>query len=238
MNSSSDPAKPGFDAYASDYDAALAEGLSVSGESKDYFAQGRVDHLAGRLRDLQYRPGSILDFGCGTGTNVTVLLGLEGVTSLLGVDVSDSSLKVARKAVPDPRATFSILDQYRPDGRFDLVFTNGVFHHIPPPERASAMDYIFRALRPGGLLAFCENNPWNPGTRYVMSRIPFDRDAVTLTATEARKLIRTSGFEVLSADFLFIFPKALGGLRKLEKYLVRYPIGAQYQILCRKPVAR
>jgi len=233
-----DPAKPGFDAYASDYDAALAEGLSVSGESKDYFAQGRIDHLSGRLRGLQFHPGSILDFGCGTGTNVNFLLGLEGVTSLLGVDVSESSLKAARKTIPDHRASFSLMDRYQPDGCMDLVFTNGVFHHIPPPERAGAMDYIFRALRPRGLLVFCENNPWNPGTRYVMSRIPFDRDAITLSAGKAKGLIRTCGLDVLSTDFLFIFPKTLSFLRNLEHHLVRYPIGAQYQVLCRKPDGR
>src|SRR5262252_4828691 len=56
VNVMNDPAKPGFDAYASKYDAALAEGLSVSGETKDYFAQGRVEHLAGRLRELRFRP--------------------------------------------------------------------------------------------------------------------------------------------------------------------------------------
>jgi len=231
------PAKPGFDAYASEYDSALAEGLSVSGETKDYFAQGRVEHLEGRLLELQFRPASVLDFGCGTATNIPFLLELNGVSSLLGVDVSESSLSVAMRTITDKRATFSTLDQYRPDGRFDLVFTNGVFHHIPPQERAGAIDYIYRALRPGGLLALCENNPWNPGTRYVMSRIPFDRDAITLSAPEAQGLIRTGGLEVLHTDFLFIFPKSLGFLRKLEPRLVSLPFGAQYQVLCRKPVA-
>jgi SAM-dependent methyltransferase len=234
----SDPAKPGFDAYASQYDAALTEGLSVSGETKDFFAQGRVEHLAGRMRELQFWPDSIMDFGCGTGTNSPFLLNLDRVASLLGVDVSESSLNIARRAVPDKRAAFSVLDRYRPDGRFDLVFTNGVFHHIPPSERAGAIGYIFRALRPGGLLAFWENNPWNPGTRYVMSRIPFDRDAITLTSREAEGLIRAGGFDVLRTDFLFIFPKMLAFLRGLEPSLVRLPFGAQYQLLCRKPIAR
>jgi SAM-dependent methyltransferase len=230
----SDPAKPGFDAYASQYDTALAEGLSVSGETKDFFAQGRVEHLAGRLRELQFQPVSIMDFGSGTGTNSPFLLNLDSVTSLLGVDVSESSLNIARRTVTDQRAAFSVLDQYRPDGRFDLVFTNGVFHHIPPPERAGAIDYIFHALRPGGLLAFWENNPWNPGTRYVMSRIPFDRDAITLSSREADRMIQSGGFEVLRTDFLFIFPKMLGFLRALEPSLVRFPFGAQYLLLCRK----
>jgi SAM-dependent methyltransferase len=234
----SDPAKPGFDAYASEYDAALAEGLSVSGESKDFFAQGRVEHLSGRLKELQFRPGSIMDFGCGTGTNTPFLLKLNGVASLLGVDLSAASLNIARGAIPDKRAAFSVLDQFQPDARFDLVFTNGVFHHIPPTERAGAIDYIFRALRPGGLLAFWENNPWNPGTRYVMSRIPFDRDAITMSAREAQGMVRAGGFDVLRTDFLFIFPKVLGFLRTLEPLVSRFPLGAQYQLLCRKPVAR
>jgi SAM-dependent methyltransferase len=237
VKSVNDPVKPGFDAYASEYDSALAEGLSVSGETKDYFAQGRIDHLTGRLRELQFRPNSILDFGCGTATNTPFLLALDGVTSVLGVDVSESSLDVAKRTITDRRAEFSVLDRYSPDGRHDLVFTNGVFHHIPPQERAGAIDYIYRALRPGGLLAFCENNPWNPGTRYVMSRIPFDRDAITLSAPEAQGLIRTGGLEVLRTDFLFIFPRALGFLRKLEPRLASLPLGAQYQVLCRKPVA-
>jgi SAM-dependent methyltransferase len=235
VNTSNDPNKPGFDAYAAEYDAALSQGISVSGETKDYFAQGRVNWLANRLRNLQFRPASILDFGCGIGTNTPSLLNLEGVTSLVGVDLSESSLDIARKTIPDKRAEFSELDRYRPDGRHDLVFTNGVFHHIPPPERVDALSYIYRALRPGGLLSFWENNPWNPGTRYVMSQIPFDRDAITLSAGQAQSLIRASGFEVLHTDFLFIFPKALGWLRKLEPSLARLPFGAQYQVLCQKP---
>ena len=155
---------------------------------------------------------------------------------LHGVDVSESSLDAARHAVRDARAHFSLLDRYPPQGNCDLAFTNGVFHHIPLQERAEAINYIYRALRPGGLLSFWENNPWNPGTRYVMSRIPFDRDAIMLSSIQARAMIQTAGFEVLQTDFLFVFPNMLRSLRTLEPWLARLPIGAQYQVLCRKPV--
>jgi len=230
----SDPAKPHFDEYASDYDSALAQGISVSGESKDYFAQGRVEWLESQLNRIDFHPSSVLDFGCGVGTNTPFLLQLPNVTSVLGVDLSASSLDIARRAASDGRAAFSTLDQFKPQGNHDLVFTNGVFHHIPPPERADAVDYIRRALRPGGLFAFWENNPWNPGTRYVMSRIPFDRDAITLSAPEAQRLVRAAGFRVLRTDFLFIFPKAFAPLRRLEPLVSRLPFGAQYQVLCVK----
>jgi len=83
-------------------------------------------------------------------------------------------------------------------------------------------------------LAFWENNPWNPGMRYVMSRIPFDRDAVTLTAPETRRLLQAGGFEVLRTDFLFIFPRVLSWFRCVESLMTQLPLGAQYQFLCRK----
>jgi len=48
-------------------------------------------------------------------------------------------------------------------------------------------------------------------------------------------LLRAGGFDVLRTDFLFYFPRVLRLLRGLERLLVRLPLGAQYQVLCRKP---
>ena len=98
------------------------------------------------------------------------------------------------------------------------------------------MRLVYKSLRPGGIFSFWENNPWNPGTRYVMSRIPFDRDAVTLSAFQARRLIQAAGFQILRVDFLFIFPRSLSWLRVFEPGLTKLPFGAQYQVLCRRPI--
>jgi SAM-dependent methyltransferase len=226
-----------FDEYADNYDAALEQGLSATGESKDYFAQGRIEWLAGCLRALGFIPRSILDFGCGTGSATPFLLGLIGAESSLGVDISPKSLETARRVHGAERALFGVVDECAPGGDRDLAFCNGVFHHIPVAERAGAVDYVFRSLRPGGLFAFWENNPWNPGTRYVMSRCPFDRDAITIPAPSGRSLLAARGFEIVRTDFLFIFPRALRLLRWIEPRVSRLPLGAQYQVLCRKPAA-
>ena len=74
----------------------------------------------------------------------------------------------------------------------DLAYCNGVFHHIPPAQRAEALALVNRALRAGGLFSFWENSPWSLATRYVMSRCAFDRDAIMLTPPEARSLLRKS----------------------------------------------
>ena len=176
----------------------------------------------------------MLDFGCGTGSATPWLREVLGAGRVVGVDVSEGSLRVARRDHGSPRADFRRLDRYAPAGELDAAFCNGVFHHIPPGERAAAVAYVHRALRPGGVFAFWENNPWNPGTRYIMSRVPFDRDAVTLTPPEARRLLRGGGFRVLRTDFLFVFPRALGWLRPLEPVLASLPLGGQYLVLCRK----
>lgn len=233
---SSDSANKGqaFDEYAAAYDAALAQGLSVSGEDKSFFANGRIAWLAGCLKEISEKPRSALDFGCGTGSATPFLFELLEISSLVGVDVSAKSLEEATRSYGSPRATFLLFNQYEPSETMDLAFCNGVFHHVPLKERAGAVEYIHRSLRPGGLFAFWENNPWNPGTRYVMSRIPFDRDAITLTPPESRRLLRGGGFEILRTDFLFIFPKMLRWFRLIEPWVARWPFGAQYQVLCRK----
>lgn len=225
---------PEFDAYATDYDSALEQGISVSGEHKEYFAQGRVDWLAARLEKLNFAPTRIFDFGCGTGTGARILVEKYGAAKVLGVDISGSSLDTGRKLHGAAGVQFQLTGEYQPAGEMDLAFCNGVFHHIPLAERAGAVTTVFKSLKAGGLFAFWENNPWNPGTRYVMSRIPFDRDAITLSPPEARRLLKAGGFEVLRTDFLFIFPRFLGWLRACEPSLASLPLGAQYMVLARK----
>jgi SAM-dependent methyltransferase len=223
-----------FDAYAAEYDAQLARGISISGEDKNYFARGRVVWLARCLARLQKHPRTALDFGCGTGSATPFLLNQLKLNSLVGVDASVQSLEIARRTHGD-RARFIPLAEYRPEGSFDLVFCNGVFHHISPCDRVTALDTIYSSLRPGGVLAFWENNPWNLGTRYIMRRIPFDRNASTLSPPAAQRLLRKRGLEAMRIDFLFFFPRFLAWLRWLEPGLIRLPLGAQYQVLCQKP---
>ncbi len=228
--------KPGsvFDRYAESYDHALACGLSVSGEDKEYFARGRIAWLASCLRGEEPRPADVMDYGCGSGSSTPLFFEVLEARSLAGVDVSRRSLEEARRRFGADRADFFAVEDYTPREEIDLVFCNGIFHHVAPEKRREALGYVFRCLRPGGWFSFWENNPWNPGARLVMSRIPFDRDAVMIRPGEARLLLRATGFEVVRTDFLFIFPRFLRWLRWGEPHLAKLPLGAQYQVLCRK----
>ncbi|MBA2684764.1 MAG: methyltransferase domain-containing protein [Gemmatimonadaceae bacterium] len=222
-----------FDAYAESYDEALALGLSFTGETKDYYASGRVAWLAKRLAERKHAVRSVMDFGCGTGSGVPFLFDGLNAKMVHGVDVSAPSLDIARATHTRDGATFAMIEGKLPP-TFDLAFCNGVFHHIPVAGRHSAAAYVHEALLPGGLFALWENNPWNLGTRYIMSRVPFDRDAITLTPPETRRLLRDAGFDIVRTDYLFVFPHALRALRPLERWMASMPIGGQYLVLARK----
>jgi SAM-dependent methyltransferase len=223
-----------FDAFTDDYEDALEQGIRLSGEDRAYFAQGRVNWVGKRLAELGEMPRTILDFGCGTGSTTPYLGALPGAERVIGTDVSGGLLALARRDHGGPDTAF-VEPHDVPADAVDVAYCNGVFHHIPLAERDGAVASVLAALRPGGLFAFWENNPWNPGTRMVMRRIPFDRDAITLTPPDARRLLSAGGFVTLRTDFLFVFPSFLAGLRPLEYRLARAPLGAQYLVLCRKP---
>lgn len=226
--------QPVFDSYATEYEEALAKGIALSGESSDYFAYHRIALTKRYLQTLGATPRSAMDFGCGTGNSVPHLLNILDVERVIGVDPSVASLQVAAQKLQDARVRWCVPDDWTSDQRVDLAFCNGVFHHILPEPRQEALQWIRDRLSPGGYFAFWENNPWNPGTRWVMSRIPFDRDAICLSVTEARRRIEQAGFRVRFARSAFYFPKALKWLRFTEFLLSRFPLGAQYMMLAEK----
>jgi trans-aconitate methyltransferase len=223
-----------FDLHAENYNETLEQGLSVSGEESSYFARGRVLWLRDCLQKLDEHPRATLDYGCGLGSTVPFLHTLLDAESVVGLDSSFRLIERARQKYGSEQSRFLLIEDYQPIAQMDLVYCNGVFHHIPVAERAQVVAYIARALRPGGLFALWENNPWNPGTRYIMSRIPFDRDAVMLTPSETKRMLRADGFEIVRTNFLFVFPHALRWLRWIEPFISGLPLGAQYLVLGRK----
>lgn len=237
MNTPLSDERPVFDDYSQQYDCCLNQALSATGEDKDFYAAARVRWTAKCLRALGVSPSSALDFGCGIGSTAPLLLSELKCGAVTGLDSSSKMIEQARQAQSNPQIQFSPLQDFRPRAELDCAYCNGVFHHIPVPERPGALGLARDALRPGGIFALWENNPWNPGTQYVMSRCAFDEDAETISAASARRMVREAGFRVLQTDFLFYFPRPLGALRPLERFLHKIPLGGQYQVLCQKPIA-
>ncbi|MBI5200697.1 MAG: class I SAM-dependent methyltransferase [Elusimicrobia bacterium] len=210
-----------------EYDEMLQKGLALSGESKEFFVAGRLADLKGHLPD-GFAVNKILDFGCGMGGTTRALAEAFPGAQVVGADTAENALAHARENTKDPKVSFTTLDKIGTG--FDLAYVNGVFHHIELEKRPQAATLIQKALRPGGRFAFFENNPWNPGTRLIMSRIPFDRDAVPIPPDEGRELLFGAGFALEPTRYLFFFPRILAYFRVFEHLLKEVPMGAQYHI--------
>lgn len=223
--------KPVFDRYADSYDDDLNRALAITGADKEFFARGRVAWLARCLNQLGEEPKSAIDYGCGIGSTIPLLFEALSLREIVAVDVSSRSLVAARERYGAGPVQYATIAEYQPEGTLDLAYCNGVFHHIPKPERLEALTYIRRALRPQGLFAFWENNPWSLATRYVMSRCSFDKDAEPLSIREAMNLLREAGFTTLRYDFLFLFPRFLRVFERFEPAVSKLALGAQYQVL-------
>jgi SAM-dependent methyltransferase len=227
-------ASPLFD-LSEQYAEMLQQGIRLSGEDQRFFIEGRLQDLVRRLPQ-NYQPRRVLDFGCGGGLTSTYLAKLFPQAEILGVDVTAQVIDYARQNHGSAKIRFQTLDEFRGDGSFDLSYCNGVFHHIPPVNRAEAAKLVYNALAPGGRFALFENNPLNPGTRMVMKRIPFDRDAITLKPRETVALLKQTGFDpVLPLRSLFYFPRPLAFLRFSERWLASIPLGAQYYAIGVRP---
>ncbi len=217
---------------AAEYEAMLNQGIGLSGESQAYFIAGRIQDMR---TQVQSSPRRILDFGCGTGKACAHLAEVFPQAEVVGADLAEDALRHASTHFGSDRVTFVRIPDVPQMVPFDLCYINGVFHHIPPEERQATLEMIREALTPGGQLALFENNPWNPGTRMVMSRIPFDRDAIPLSFLETRRRIKAAGFNVRGTRFLFYMPNALAPLRFIEPLFVNIPLGAQYYVLANAP---
>ncbi len=223
-----------FDVYAESYDNALNHALAVTGADKHYYCEQRVTWLRQCLAALEEQPRRGMDYGCGNGSSTPLLASSLGLEQVVGIDVAPKIVAKAREQYSSPDIRFGTVSDELTPAAFDVVYCNGVFHHIPPQERPSAIEYIHRCLRSGGLFALWENNPWSPAARYVMARCAFDKDALMLTPGETRGLLQRGGFEIISTDFLFIFPEFLKIFRPVEQIVRHLPLGAQYQVLARK----
>ena len=226
-----------FDGHAETYDAECMRGLALSGESREYFAQARANHLAAWWsRSGRQPPKTIVDYGCGTGDGTVVLADVFPGAVIHGVDISSESIERAAERVTHDRVTFTSIHASEPHiPQADLIHMSGVLHHVTPDDRDTLIEILAAALTRQGVVAVFENNPLNLGTRWVMSRIPFDRDAKPLPPWETIRRLRTRGLSVEHIAYLFWFPRALAALRPLEPYLEKIPLGAQYAAFATMP---
>lgn len=225
----------GFDAYADEYGDAVQRSIDFTGLDHDFFTRRKANllvELAARL----VAPSTTLralDVGCGVGVTDACLVGR--FAELEGVDTSEEAVRRAADANPSVR--YRSYDGGRlpyDDERFDLAFAICVLHHVAPPERATFAAELGRVVRPGGVVAVFEHNPWNPLTRLAVSRCEFDEDAVLLRARTTRRLLEGAGLRPVERRYVIFLPSDRPRVRALDDALRHVPLGAQYYVAARR----
>src|SRR5207244_4117603 len=122
------------------------------------FTKGTDQEVSFLASSVELRPGvRLLDAGCGPGRHARVLAAM-GVR-VVGVDVSDRFLRIARGDVPDARFVRADIRRLPFAGVFDVAISlcQGGFGLLRGPgggeeDDLVAMSSLRHALRPGGRL--------------------------------------------------------------------------------------
>lgn len=99
----------------------------------------------------KYRPGSILEVGCGAGEFLSRVNGC--VDSYVGLDINESALSIARAK----GLNVSNQDIHSIDKSFDMIFLFQVLEHLASPKEV--ISALVERLNPNGCLVLAVPNP-------------------------------------------------------------------------------
>ncbi|MDT4898896.1 MAG: hypothetical protein QOH25_3973 [Acidobacteriota bacterium] len=180
-----------------------------------------------RFAPLSFAGKRILDAGCGTGRH-TFHMARSGAREVMAMDFSQAIEVAARNNRDNPNTHFVQADIYHPPfppDSFDFVYSLGVLHHLPDPEKGFRT--LLPLLRAGGYMNIYLY--WNLESeaawrRAALSVITQTRRVTTrLPHTLLKKLswLIAAGFQVA-----FVLPsRALAKFKLTRPLADRVPLG-------------
>lgn len=139
-----------YDLRAPDFGDESVPDRRVNGDPPSELGRALIDDLA--------PTGDVLELACGSGAFTRELV--RHARAVTGIDGSPRMLERNRREVDDSRVTYvhaNIFD-WRPDRRYDAVFFGFWLSHVPPPLFDGFWTVVRSCLRPGGRVAFVDED--------------------------------------------------------------------------------
>jgi ubiquinone/menaquinone biosynthesis C-methylase UbiE len=145
----------------------------------------------------------VLDVACGTGEFERLILSENPAQQMVGVDISDEMLAIARQKLQHyPNIDFQLASASAlpfSDASFDTVISANAFHYFDDP--SVVLKEMERMLKPGGnliILDWCKDFLVCRICDWVLRRIdPAHQQCYT--QTEFHHLLNSTGFEIHQA---------------------------------------
>jgi len=127
-----------------------------------------LNHIRKALVDwiITNQPNSILDVGCGTGKQLSLI---PGNVDAVGIDISDAMLKQAEKQVQGKCMRADATDIPFEGGEFDLVISQFALHEKDITTINAELEEVRRVLKPTGVFSVTDFDIL--GKRTIFSKI-------------------------------------------------------------------
>jgi ubiquinone/menaquinone biosynthesis C-methylase UbiE len=196
-------------------------------EERKYFVEPHIPSFA---QFENWRGKRVLEIGCGIGTD-TINFARAGAI-VTAVELSEQSLELAQKRATvfglQDKITFVLADaekltQFIPEQQFDLIYSFGVLHHTPNPEKA--FQQIRKLSHPGTTVKIMVYHRRSWKVLWILltyGRCQFWKLAeivarhseaqtgcpitYTYTKKEGQKLLNDTGFNITNVQVEHIFP--------------------------------
>lgn len=206
-------------------------------ESRKYLVEPHIPRFAQFSR---WKDKKVLEIGCGIGTD-TINFAISGA-QVSAVELSRKSLEIARRRAEvfglEERIDFYLgdaerLSEFVPQESYDLIYSFGVIHHTPHPERV--LEEIRNYAKPEGEIKIMVYNHRSYKVlwiilKYGKGRFWKTREIVaenseaatgspvsyTYTQKKIKRLLEQHGFEVTELWVDHIFPYRVGDYLKYK----------------------
>ena len=217
-----------FDSFSKNYNKDLNDALRLTGYASSTLTKAKLLKLQALFPELVPLHFNLLDFGCGIGNLYESVKQFFPNASYTGVDDSGESINKAQSRFGNNSIFHNLNSENWKKTQYNLIFSAGVFHHIPHDEHKNILKELSGLLKPNGKLVIWEHNPFNPITKKIVTDCVFDQDAVLIYPHQMKKNMLGIPLTNIRIVYTTFFPKSLSFLNVLDPYMGWLPLGGQF----------